>query len=450
MRKKNNLFAVHLNEFNFSYLKKGAFKYNKKNIIELLKLQKVSTYTKDKFQNKNLDPWVQSVSINTGKTSSKHKILNLGDNLDARIVQIWDILSKKEFTCSIWGTMNSKLNYNKNIKLYFPDPWNFKDQIYPKALNKLFVLPKYFSKNYTDVSILKIFLYGAIFFISSIRNGCSIFYLKNIFLFTKLLLTKGVKNYLLFFIFDLISLHIFNEKIKKNRTNFSLIFLNSLAHFQHNNWDEKENEKYYFLFADLISEYILKISQNYNSILIYNGFSQDKIKTEFLLRPINPVKFLKKLNINFKTVEQDMTNGAMIFFKNKKDFLKGKAIISNFKVFGMKAFKITREHQNSFFYKIQIKSFYTIDSFSISKINASNVKKFVNYYEKKKFSFTKSLKLINEEFFFKNVNFIKCTGKHNTTGIILKKNFNIKPQIKIENHKLFNMILGHFSLAKKK
>ena len=81
-----------------------------------------------------------------------------------KITQIWDILSKKGFTCSIWGTMNSTLRYNQNIKLYFPDPWNFTDKVYPKNLENLFKLPKYFSKNYTDASLKKILLYSVLFF----------------------------------------------------------------------------------------------------------------------------------------------------------------------------------------------------------------------------------------------------------------------------------------------
>jgi hypothetical protein len=63
MNSKIDLLCVHLNEFNYEYLEKGANKYQCKNIQKLLKLEKIKTITKDKQQNKNLDPWVQSVSI---------------------------------------------------------------------------------------------------------------------------------------------------------------------------------------------------------------------------------------------------------------------------------------------------------------------------------------------------------------------------------------------------
>ena len=61
------LFAVNLNEFNLEFLKHGAKKYNCKYIQKFLKLKKVETYSKDTKQDKDLDPWVQSISMNTGK-----------------------------------------------------------------------------------------------------------------------------------------------------------------------------------------------------------------------------------------------------------------------------------------------------------------------------------------------------------------------------------------------
>ena len=92
----------------------------------------------------------------------------------------------------------------------------------------------------------------------------------------------------------MITLNIFFNLIKKN-TNYSQIFLNSLAHFQHNNWDEKENYIIYFKYVDAICKLILENSKNYSQILIFNGFTQKKIKPEFLLRPVNPNKFLREI-----------------------------------------------------------------------------------------------------------------------------------------------------------
>ena len=77
----NNLLAIYLNEFNLKYLLKGARKYKCKSILKVLNFNKTKTYTRDKKQDYNLDPWVQSVSINTGKPSKEHKVFNLGQPL---------------------------------------------------------------------------------------------------------------------------------------------------------------------------------------------------------------------------------------------------------------------------------------------------------------------------------------------------------------------------------
>ena len=53
MKLEQNLLCVHLNEFNYEYLQKGAKKYKCKNIEKLLKLKKIHTFTNDKQQNKN-------------------------------------------------------------------------------------------------------------------------------------------------------------------------------------------------------------------------------------------------------------------------------------------------------------------------------------------------------------------------------------------------------------
>ena len=52
--KNKNLLVIYLNEFNFDYLYKGAKKYKCESILKILRL-KISTFTKDKIQDFNLD-----------------------------------------------------------------------------------------------------------------------------------------------------------------------------------------------------------------------------------------------------------------------------------------------------------------------------------------------------------------------------------------------------------
>ena len=58
-KKQKDLLIIYLNEFNSEFLFKGAKKYKCKSILKILKLKNIKTFTKDKKQDVNLDPWVQ-------------------------------------------------------------------------------------------------------------------------------------------------------------------------------------------------------------------------------------------------------------------------------------------------------------------------------------------------------------------------------------------------------
>lgn len=441
---QKKLLAIHLNEFNFDYLKYGVSKYKLKYLKKLISLKKISTYTKDKTQNKNLDPWVQSVSINIGKTSRKHKIFKLGQKINKKVIFIWDILIKKNIDCYVWGSINTNYIKNKYLKLFFPDPWNYASTIHPKDLKPLHILPRYYAKNYLEIEILKTIKYSFIFFYTFIKNNGIIFILKHFSLIFRSILSKGLKNYILFFIFDLISLDLLRNKINSRDSCFSYIFLNSLAHFQHNNWNDAHDERYYFLYVEKISKLIFDIYQTHNSLIVFNGFSQKRIKNDFLIRPINPIRFLKQV-IKFSKLEQDMTNGGFIFFKNKKNTVIAFEKLKNYKICGIKIFEVSQKKSNSFFYRIIIRSNKDLKQQKNLEITKKIFSKSI-YCENKKNE--RNIKFNSKELlrFIKSVQFIKTTGIHSPHGdILFDKLKNLKKKISLENHKIFNIFKDYFS-----
>ena len=448
-KKRKDLLLIYLNEFNLEFLLKGAKKYNCKSIKEILKLNKIVTYTKDKKQDEDLDPWVQSVSINTGKSSKKHKVFKLGEVLKKKHIQMWDKLSKKKISCSVWGAMNSKMRNNKFLDYYFPDPWNFKDSTKPKSLMGLYYLPNYYAKNYLKFNFFKFFYFSLIFFFNLISRVNLYIFLEDFFFTIKLILKRGIKNFILFFLFDLIFLNIFEKTVSNKKSSFSMIFLNSIAHYQHNNWNELKNEKYFFLFTENIFKKILKLKKNFNSLLIFNGFTQKKISVEYLLRPKNPKFFLSKF-INFKKIEQDMTNGGFIFFTNKRDKDYALETLNKLNCFGKKVFYLKNYRDNKLFYKVNLKSKKTIKDFHLNK-NKIKLKKyfFENLKMKKNL---KDNKIEIGNYFIQNIKFIKTTGVHESNGLAIFKNIenlNRVSQIKnhkIENHKIFNFVCNHFAI----
>lgn len=442
MYNKKNLLVLHLNEFDLEYLYKGAKIYKCRNIKKLLELKKITTYTSDKVQNKNLDPWVQSVTINTGQESKKHKIFKINQKLSKNINQIWDILVKNKINCGIWGQMNAIYRPQENLKFFFPDPWNFKSLPHPENLNSYFELPKYYSQNYTDVNYFK-FSFLLFKFVTNLIFSKNIFYfINNSNFFLKLLFSSGLKNYILFFLFDLISIRLFDTMVRKYKTNFSYIFLNSLAHFQHNDWDEIRAEKNYFNLTDKILEIFFDIyKKNNSSLLIFNGFTQRKIKKEFILRPYNPAKFLKQIGIEFIKLEQDMTHGGFIYFENLKKKNQAINILKNFNAFNFYLFEIVTFKQNRIFYRVNIKS-----TKIINKIHNSQ-SKFL-YYNKKSVLKKKISTHENNKVFLQNIKFIKSTGVHSNKGTLFygKIKDDLFKKKLIHNKKIFNVIKNFYNI----
>jgi len=434
---KKKLLSIHLNEFNLSFLRYGAKKFNYQNIKKLLKFKIIKTYSIDKVQDKNLDPWVQTVTINTGKSSNFHQIYKTGQTIPANLIQIWDKLSQNKIYCAVWGSMNTRFKDNSYIKIFFPDPWNKQDNVKPKILKNVFNLPRSYAKNYTDFNIYKNFKYIIQFFLIII---CSIKFSKLFFiskLFLETFLPKGFKNYNLFFLFDVISLCVFFNILKKNDENYSHIFLNSLAHFQHNNWNEKNNHHIYFKYVDAICKIILENFDKYDQILIYNGFTQKKIKPEYLLRPKNPNKFLRTLKINFKKLSTNMTNGGILEFYNQNDLRLSKKKLKDFEVFGYNFFEVKNLPKNKIFFRIQVKSSNKINTNS----SISSIKKYLSYDTNFKINLKKKITLNKN--IFDSMKFIKTTGKHYFEGNLLakKKLSNYK---RIENKKIFSIVERFF------
>ena len=100
------------------------------------------------------------------------------------------------------------------------------------------------------------------------------------------------------------------------KLSFLIIALNSFAHYQHNYWDDNQNEYFYFWYLNEMVKIMNDIKKDFKSSIILNGFSQKKILPEYAIRPKNYKNLLNSLKINFKKINLNMTTGAYIYFKN--------------------------------------------------------------------------------------------------------------------------------------
>jgi hypothetical protein len=187
------------------------------------------------------------------------------------------------------------------------------------------------------------------------------------------------------------------------------------------------------------------IALSYNSIIISNGFSQKKIEAEYVLRPKKMNKFLNTLNIDFKSVQSNMTSGATIFFKNTKNKIDAINKLKNITIFDYPLFEIQDyKDKNVIFYKLQLVLKKKIKSF-----NAINSKNYKSYFYEPNNKKNKSNSL-NKKFLddiFQNLIFMKCTSKHKPDGLLFFDGLLSFPKTKkkILNHDIFHYIIRYFN-----
>ena len=71
------MLIIELNEFDPNFFKRVSEELNLQHINKILSLKHGSTFTDEKVEYQGLDPWVQWVSIHTGKSFKEHKICRL-------------------------------------------------------------------------------------------------------------------------------------------------------------------------------------------------------------------------------------------------------------------------------------------------------------------------------------------------------------------------------------
>ena len=436
---KKNLVIFEINECDYDFILKGSKKFNYPLIYNFFRNKKKKiTFTKDKVEGFNLDPWVQWVSIHTGLKSSQHKVFRMGQKLNSKFDQIWDRLKNKKIRFTLWGLFNSNIRTKNNIDLFYPDPWSFTQSAYPLKFDNFLKLPRYYALNYPNIIILKFILYFLLFFKNLLFSKSIFYFLKNINNFLYIFFKSKFKSYNFYFFLDLISLEIVLNHLQKKKSDFSIISLNSFAHYQHNYWDESKNHKFYFWYLNEMIKKITKIDDMYKSSICLNGFNQKRIKPRYHLRPKKPQIFLDKLNIKYKSIKPNMTTGAQVFFNNQKDKIKCIHILENIN-FNQKYFFNVQDYKdnNKIFYKFNIYSHKNIINFD--RLDHKNFDELTYHSKYNKFN----SKITVIKLILKSVKFTKSTSVHDNKGLIYLKNFKILKK-KIQNIELYKYVIKHF------
>lgn len=340
------MILLEINEFSPELMARAAAELDLRHLKRLLALKRSETTTDDKEERFGLDPWVQWVSIHTGKTSGQHGVQHLGDVPQLNDPQIWETLAQRGVRCGVWGAMNASLGNTPDCAFFFPDPWTFSESAYPAELNNLLAFPRYYSKNYGDMDRKKSLQTLARLAWFCLNPRIAVTLMPLVPRLISNVIRRGFHEYLLFVLFDLVNAALFSHYYRRTKPDFAILFMNSLAHLQHHKWTSEgglsaEMRVAFMLFDEAIGIVFDAVPFD-QGVLVANAFSQfcSYDQNEFLYRQKNPEKFLQIVGIDFLRVEQAMTNDGHVFFRSADSAQEAAKVLETATVNGKPAFHV--------------------------------------------------------------------------------------------------------------
>jgi len=385
---------IGLNEINFDFLDDYIKQGRLKNFAKLLNESKV-TITKSESEYHLLEPWIQWVTIHTGKTYAEHNVYRLGDIVDKKdLSQIFEELEKQGVSIGAVSPFNVD-NRLKNPKFFIPDPWTK-----TKVSGNWFVknLYKAIHQSVNDnaqekISITSLLtLAYAFVFYAPLSKWPS--YFSNIINRKK----PGSRAIIL----DNLLIDVFIKLWKKNKPDFTNIFLNSGAHIQHhyllNSISYKGNLKNPDWYCPEGYDPLLKILNVYDKfigqilnldkdlkIFIATGLHQKPPqKITFYWRLKQHESFIKEIGIDqYKEILPRMSRDFLINFSNAEASQKAEIILNSFKSSGdaQRIFNVDNRGTSLFVelvYEKDIDDSMNIVS-SISGQEVKNFKKYISF-----------------------------------------------------------------------
>ncbi|MBS1679498.1 MAG: hypothetical protein JST08_19155 [Actinobacteria bacterium] len=269
----------------------------------------------------DLEPWIQWVTVHSGLSYAEHQIHHLGDGHKLEADNVWDVLSDNGKSVWVCGSMN--INYRTPINGWvLPDPWVLRVPPYPDY--ELLPYYKFVSANVQEhtredsalsrgdqVDFLKFML----------RHGLSLSTITSI---VKQLggEKRGDVKWKRPVILDRIQYDLFRWHWKRAKPDFSTLFLNSTAHYQHLYWRNMEPEHFkikpepgeqavyqeailfgYEQMDRLLGELMAMVGDDTTLILLTALSQQPSVKYEdiggkVLYRPNDFQKFLGQIGID--------------------------------------------------------------------------------------------------------------------------------------------------------
>lgn len=276
----------------------------------------------------HLEPWIQWVTIHTGKSYDEHQVFRLGDFHKSPLPQIWETLEAKGLKVGAISPMNA-VNRMRAPAFFMPDPWtegNVTGSWLLKGLHKAIV------HGVNENTAQGLSLTDGLFLLMGLLrySGHSLWQQ-----FLSLVASRQ-KPWHRVLILDRMLAAVYYNLLLEKRPDFSTLFLNGAAHLQHHYLfnssvyrGSRTNPTWYIGKQD---DPILDIYRVYDEIvgqfmrlktvrlLIATGLHQEPYPTlEYYWRLKDHADFLTRCGIHFAQVLPRMSRDFEIRFTSQID-----------------------------------------------------------------------------------------------------------------------------------
>lgn len=340
---KNKTILLGLNELNFDYIKFYINQGLLPNFKKIFDIQPpVETVSEKEY--KLLEPWVQWVSIHTGKTFEEHKVFRLGDIVNnPELYQIFEELEAEGLSVGAVSPFNTENRLN-NPAFFVPDPWTKTSPSGNWVVKALYqAVHQSVNDNAKSKLNLKSMISLGLGLLLYVPISRWIHYLKTVFKAKN----PGAKAVVL----DSLLADVHLTLWKKYKPDFSNLFLNSGAHIQHHylfnskayQGDLKNPDWYcpdgFDPLIQILSEYDYQIGKLLQlrdiKLIIATGLHQQPHEhLTFYWRLKEHVKFAEMIGIkNFSKILPRMSRDFLVKFKNETDAFNAENLLNSFFAF---------------------------------------------------------------------------------------------------------------------
>jgi hypothetical protein len=189
----------------------------------------------------HLDPWIQWITVHAGVNHDRHGIEHLGDGHKFDRPRVWDLLSDAGLKVWVCGSMNASYRAPINGHVV-PDPWTVTPSPFPAGEFEPYC--SFIRSNVLEHSNGRVPLSTADqarFVRFMVSHGLSLATATSI---CKQLVTERVRgdHWKRAVLLDQLQCDLFCHVHRRERPDFSTLFLNSTAHLQHAYWRNMEPE----------------------------------------------------------------------------------------------------------------------------------------------------------------------------------------------------------------